>query len=460
MLHDFWLLTGRCAYTAGCGRYRDGCDEECPTPEQYPALAPEKIRIAWESKRRVLAECGLTLLANSNWTREFASQCVISLRGTRPARVDQVSLGLPTGSFRPLDRRVARSFFGIAETAFVIIFSASSLSDKRKGAAILAEAFRQLQDLDIALLVIGRLDIDFDVGSIPVHSTGYLSGRDRVVLAFNAADLLVGSSSEETFGQVFSEAAACGVPSIAFHATGVKDALIDGVTGIPVERRSAQALAETIRSAVGARGGLLDDLASWGRIYAENEWSLEAAYGAVFSALRRHTLFESFGIPHRIHFSRSSSIDSSGNATAMWVPLVGISSLEGPYPPDHPFPFHWCFGETSKLRLIAHHRGRVRIAIEYRNVLFECVRCEITVAGRRVDSTSLPRTAPHKTGHIDIEALLEGGVGELAMKFGNWTTPTEVEARELTIMLIGVTVSPVTQFVEVALDAVPRTSNS
>lgn len=453
VLHDFWLLTGRCAYTGGCERYRTGCNEECPTSEQYPSLAPEKIGAAWESKRSVLEDGSVTLLANSAWTREFASEYVDSLRGTNPARVEQISLGLPTKLFKPVDRSAARSFFGISESTFLIVFSASSLSDERKGAGTLAEAFRLVQDLNIALLVIGRLDIEFDVGSIPVHSTGYLSGRDRVVLALNAADLLVGASSAETFGQVFAEAAACGVPSVAFHVTGVKDAVIDGITGLAVERRSAEALAEEVRVAVAAKGGLLDDLAAWGRIYAENEWSLEAGYGTVFAALRRHPSFESFGIPHRIHFSRPASIEVPGHATTTWVPMAGISGLEGPYLPDHPVPFHWCHGETSELRLIAPHRGRVRIAIEYRNILFDNIPCEVSIGGRHVHSTNLERTAPQKTGVIGVEVSLEDGVGELGFKFGERIVPTEVEPRALTIMLIGLTVSPMNESGGVAVDS-------
>jgi hypothetical protein len=48
LMHDLWLLTGRCAYTAGCEKYLTGCDDTCPTPAEYPALDPAKIAEAWK----------------------------------------------------------------------------------------------------------------------------------------------------------------------------------------------------------------------------------------------------------------------------------------------------------------------------------------------------------------------------------------------------------------------------
>ena len=36
-LHDEWLLTGHCAYTLGCERWRIGCGR-CPDLTIYPAI--------------------------------------------------------------------------------------------------------------------------------------------------------------------------------------------------------------------------------------------------------------------------------------------------------------------------------------------------------------------------------------------------------------------------------------
>ena len=68
VLHDGWLLTGRCAYPGGCTKYLSGCDASCPTPREYPELAPELIHDAWKAKRELIkVSDGLILAANSQW---------------------------------------------------------------------------------------------------------------------------------------------------------------------------------------------------------------------------------------------------------------------------------------------------------------------------------------------------------------------------------------------------------
>ena len=105
-------------------------------------------------------------------------------------------------------------------------------------------------------------------------------------MVYSAVDLFVGASKEEAFGQVFTEAAACGSASVGFPVGGIPEALIDGVSGYVAATATADDLAAAIydlyshperRRAMGA----------WGRMFAENEWSAEMAYHELHVALRR-----------------------------------------------------------------------------------------------------------------------------------------------------------------------------
>jgi glycosyltransferase involved in cell wall biosynthesis len=51
-----------------------------------------------------------------------------------------------------------------------------------------------------------------------------------------AADILLLPSYREGFGSVIIEAAACGIPAIAYKTEGVVDAIVDGQTGVLVEK--------------------------------------------------------------------------------------------------------------------------------------------------------------------------------------------------------------------------------
>jgi glycosyltransferase involved in cell wall biosynthesis len=62
-----------------------------------------------------------------------------------------------------------------------------------------------------------------------VHVTGPRSGIESIFRSFS---MLLLPSHREGFGMVILEAAAAGIPTVAFDVTGVRDAVVDGKTGL------------------------------------------------------------------------------------------------------------------------------------------------------------------------------------------------------------------------------------
>jgi hypothetical protein len=79
-----------------------------------------------------------------------------------------------------------------------------------------------------------------------VHPFGYVSDPERLAQIYSAADVYVGPSRDETFGQVFTEAAACGTPAIGFRVGGVPEAVLDGWSGLIADEISAEQLAQCL----------------------------------------------------------------------------------------------------------------------------------------------------------------------------------------------------------------------
>jgi glycosyltransferase involved in cell wall biosynthesis len=67
-----------------------------------------------------------------------------------------------------------------------------------------------------------------------------------LVLAYSAADVMVVPSRQEAFGQVASEAMACGTPVVAFTGTGVQDLVDHRVNGYLAQPFDPQDLAAGI----------------------------------------------------------------------------------------------------------------------------------------------------------------------------------------------------------------------
>jgi glycosyltransferase involved in cell wall biosynthesis len=78
-----------------------------------------------------------------------------------------------------------------------------------------------------------------------VHFVPWL---DDVRVAYAATDINLNCSEAEPFGRTIIEAAACGVPSIAFAGGGTSDAIIDGHTGRIVPAGDETAFARAIEA--------------------------------------------------------------------------------------------------------------------------------------------------------------------------------------------------------------------
>ena len=72
-LHDMWAVTGHCAYSQGCDRWKEGCGD-CPHPETHPPVRRDATRLEWRLKRRAFDRSRITLVAKSAWMEEQLSE--------------------------------------------------------------------------------------------------------------------------------------------------------------------------------------------------------------------------------------------------------------------------------------------------------------------------------------------------------------------------------------------------
>ena len=141
-------------------------------------------------------------------------------------------------------------------SATKILFTLTRLSSKEqyKGYDQVILALKNLPE-DIIYILAGKADEREKVRVlhlIATHNlahrvilTGYLA-EDEVQNHFLLADLFVMPSKGEGFGIAFIEAAACGLASIAGHADGSRDALLDGKLGDFVDPENIAEITTTI----------------------------------------------------------------------------------------------------------------------------------------------------------------------------------------------------------------------
>jgi glycosyltransferase involved in cell wall biosynthesis len=430
--HDFWLFTGRCAYTRECKKYLSGCDASCPTAQQYPDLAPRKISGAWKRKQSLLGgPHSPFILANSVWSEGRARESLSAIRSDAESRIRRIQLGAPVSLFKPFHKMAARNALGVKTDHFVISFSVSSLAEERKGGHYLVEALRDINLPNLSLILIGDRDAPLEINGVELVPLGYVTETSTLTAALSASDVYVGPSTEETFGQVFIEAALVGTPSIGLDQTGVRDAIAEGVTGLRVSS-SAQALREAIVRLYHDRD-MCESLGSWARIYALNEFSLESSYHSLFTAWRELGLVDQWEAPHKIGFVRNSAFV---DASSRWGAVYGVSAIEGPYPQfDIPTTFQWFHGSQSRVVVDCPEKGRYLIRLAYYNNLFESIEVKLHVNDEPLDPISMKRTKPRISEHAEFQ--INGLAGSNFIDFlpSQAREPTHDDPRALTFML-------------------------
>ncbi len=145
-------------------------------------------------------------------------------------------------------RKTERATAGTPASSMVFLYVGRLARDK--GVFDLLTAFSGVvaKNGDVELWMVGpdeegllpQLEKMEALGGGRVRWMGATSQPERYMVA---ADIFVLPSYREGFGSVIIEAAACGVPSIAYRIDGVVDAVVEGQTGVLVPSRDIDALA-------------------------------------------------------------------------------------------------------------------------------------------------------------------------------------------------------------------------
>ncbi|MCB2186156.1 MAG: glycosyltransferase [Deltaproteobacteria bacterium] len=265
-MHDCHFATARCAYPGDCRQFQSGCTPLCPTPREYPALAPDLIPAEWRLRQRLFnTPTGIPLAANSAWTLGLAQAAFPGLQNSAV-----LPYGLDETLFRPMDQALCRRLLGLPEAGLAVLFGAVNFSEVRKGWPIIQELMPQIAGEPLFLF------FGAQTPEAPGRfSAGFLRDYRKMPLLYNAADLFVMTSLEEAFGQTILEAAACGKPVASFQLGGMPEVAVPGRNALGVTEISAAALARAVNRLV-AEPALRAELGQAGRALVEEEFTLEA----------------------------------------------------------------------------------------------------------------------------------------------------------------------------------------
>jgi sugar transferase (PEP-CTERM/EpsH1 system associated) len=224
-------------------------------------------RWAWPQTDRLLAVC-------SKVADHMADTVGVARRGIRIIRN-----GVDLSRFQTEHRAEARLRLGLPSDALVV-GTAGRLVDVKDHSTLL-EALRLVTSAGVPLLAVIagdgplRTALESTILTLGLQDRVRLLGhRSDIETVMAALDIFVLSSRSEGLPMAILEAMASGLPVIATRVGGVDEVIDEGSTGLLVEPKSPEALAEAIGSLAGNRARR-ERMGAAGRARAIREFSLD-----------------------------------------------------------------------------------------------------------------------------------------------------------------------------------------
>jgi len=269
--HDYWMLTGRCAFTEGCEGWRKGCGV-CPTMKNYPPAGLDLSASQFKVRRRLLAGLGPRMHVVT--PSEFVAQAV---KDGLPDICVSVIPNWLDSEFQAAIKDIGPSNGPVKSRngKIKVAVIANDLSDPTKVDRALVNRLSNMNHIEVQ--TIGR-NSPFSGERIINH--GRIASRRQMVETIATADAALFTSDKDTFGLVMIESLACGVPVFAVQSKASTEVL--GRLGISTmskekiiaalsEPRAARVLLDSagadIRQAVASVYGYTKAVESYCAIY-------------------------------------------------------------------------------------------------------------------------------------------------------------------------------------------------
>ncbi len=223
-LHDAWMLSGHCAHSFDCGRWRIGCGQ-CPDLSIYPSIRKDNTAYNWDRKRQIYSQSRLYVATPSRWLMQKVEESILAV-STLETRV--IPNGVNLNVFRPGDRQKVRRDLGLPLDVSLILVMANGIRRNlwKDFATIQSAAERVAERLvgkRLLVIALGEHGKQGRLGRAEIRFVPYQESPEAVSRYYQAADIYIHSARVDTFPNTVLEAMACGTPVVATAVGGIPE---------------------------------------------------------------------------------------------------------------------------------------------------------------------------------------------------------------------------------------------
>jgi glycosyltransferase involved in cell wall biosynthesis len=250
----FWLMfdmapfTGGCHYAWECKGYQMDCGN---CPGLYSTNPNDISNKNLSFKKKYFSKIIIHLLAGSEWQYNQAKASALFKNGP----VYKLLLPINVSVFKPVDKEKHRMNLNLTPDRKIIFFGAVTLSEERKGMRYLIESLVKLNQMisetrpelkeKVLLLIAGKGFAGLEE-TLPFESKymGYLDNTFGIASAYQAADVFICPSIEDSGPMMINQSIMCGTPVVSFEMGVSLDLVVTGVTGHRARLRDSEDMAK------------------------------------------------------------------------------------------------------------------------------------------------------------------------------------------------------------------------
>ena len=250
---DMSHFTGGCHYAWDCKGYINGCDSNCPAI--ISSEGKDLARRNFETKLKNSIEGNFKIIAGSGWTLKQAMESKIYKNQSEIYNVNSL---IDTKLFNGKNRAFAKSIFNLHSDKFYILMGCQHSNAKRKGFEYLLEALQILakkltreQKDRIEVIIVSRNNANkFDEIPFQKQYLEFITDYRLLSLLYQATNVFINSSIEDSGPMMVSEALACGTPVVGFDMGVVTNMVISGYNGYKAKNKNSEDLARGIETII------------------------------------------------------------------------------------------------------------------------------------------------------------------------------------------------------------------
>ncbi|MGA7954600.1 MAG: glycosyltransferase [Gloeobacterales cyanobacterium] len=247
-VHDCSAFTGGCLYPMECQKFIHSC-HKCPQLLQntWNDKLRDQSRLIQSINRLLAKKSKVQYIFPSHW---IAQQASLSVDFNLTPKL--IPNGLDLQPFATLSKCEAKAKLCISSNQKVVVISAHSLKDFRKGVHHAISALNSVRDLHPLILTVGlnSQDIRENLQDLETKDIGFITNQYQLAEVYSASDILLFCSLADNLPLTVLEAMASSTVVVGFATGGVPEMIRSGETGFLVEPSNQNALNKVLRQAL------------------------------------------------------------------------------------------------------------------------------------------------------------------------------------------------------------------